>query len=90
MMGVFVAHDASVFSADSPVGCRGQRRRAMLEGTSRTVWRFRRYKGFCDLWGYFSVADFRFGLLATSDFRFPFPGGPGARISRRSLGFSPF
>ena len=90
MMGVLMAHDASLFSVDSLVGCRGQCRRAMLECTSRTVLRFRRYKGFCDLWGYFSVADFGFGLLATSDFRFPFPGGPGARISRRSLGFSPF
>ena len=45
---------------------------------------------FFDLWAYFAVADFGFGLLATSDFRFPFPGGPGAGISRRSLGFSPF
>ena len=90
MMGVLVGHDASVFSVDSPVGCCGQCRRAMLEGTSCTVWRLRRYNGFCDLLGYFVVADFGFGLLATSDFRFPFPGGPGARISRRSIGFSPF
>ena len=90
MMGVLVAHDDCAFSADSLVGCRGQRRRAMLEGTSRTVWRFRRYKGFCDLLGYFSVADFWFGLLATSDFRCAFQSSRGARISRRSLGFCCF
>ena len=89
MMDVLMAHDASVFSADSPVGCRGQFRRAMLEGTSRTVWRSLRYKGFCDL-PFFSVADCRSGLLATSDFRFPFLGGPGSRISSRSPGFLPF
>ncbi len=43
-----------------------------------------------DFWGYFVVADFGFGLLATSDFRFSFPGSPGAGISRRSLGFCHF
>lgn len=48
MMGVLVAHDASVFSADSPVGCRGQRWRAMLEGISRALWRLRRYKGWTE------------------------------------------
>ena len=80
MMGVLVAHDDCAFSADSLVGCRGQCRRVMFEGTSRTVWRLRRYKGFCDLRGYFSAADYRFGLLATSDFQFPFPGGPGLEL----------
>ena len=45
MMGVLVGHDASVFSVDSPVGCRGQCRGAMLEGTSRAFWRLRRCKG---------------------------------------------
>ena len=45
MMSVLVGHDASAFSADSPVGCRGQCRSAMLEGTSRAFWRLRRCKG---------------------------------------------
>ena len=37
MMGVLMAHDASVFNVDSPVGCYGQCWRAMLEGTSRAL-----------------------------------------------------
>ena len=48
MMGVLVGHDASVFSVDSPVGCCGQCRRAMREGTSRAFWRLRRYKGWTE------------------------------------------
>ena len=48
MMGVLMAHDASLFSVDSLVGCRGQCRRAMLEGTSRAFWRLRRYKGWTE------------------------------------------
>ena len=45
MMGVLVAYDDCAFSADSLVGCRGQCRRAMLEGTSRALWRLCRYEG---------------------------------------------
>ena len=48
MMDVLMAHDASVFSADSPVGCRGQFRRAVLEGTSRAFWQLRRYEGWTE------------------------------------------
>ena len=48
MIGVFMVHDASAFSADSPVGCRGQCRRAMLVGTSRAFWRLRRYNGWAE------------------------------------------
>ena len=48
MMDVLMAHDASVFSADSPVGCRGQFRRAVLEGISRALWRLRRCKGWTE------------------------------------------
>ncbi len=43
MMDMLMSHDASVFSADSSVGCHKQFRRAMLEGTSRTFWRLRRH-----------------------------------------------
>lgn len=48
MMDVLIAHDASVFSADSTVGCCGQRWRAMLEGISRALWRLRRNKGWTE------------------------------------------
>ena len=48
MMGVLMAHDASLFSVGSPVGCRGQRWRAMLEGISRALWRLRRCKGWTE------------------------------------------
>ena len=59
MMGVLVGHDASVFSVDSPVGCRGQCRRAMLEGISRALWRLRRCKG----WTEFVTSGVIFRLL---------------------------
>ena len=48
MMGVLVAYDDCPFSADSLVGCRGQCRGAMLESTSRALWRLRCYKGWTE------------------------------------------
>ena len=58
-MGVLVAYDDCAFSADSLVGCRGQCRRAMLEGTSRALWQLRRYEG----WTEFVTSGRTFRLL---------------------------
>ena len=69
MMGVLVAHDDCAFSADSPVGCRGQCREAMLEGTSRAFWRLRRNKGWTDFLT--SVRTLRLLILVLASWRPP-------------------
>ena len=69
MMGVVMGHDASLFNVDSPVGCRGQCRGAMLEGTSRAFWRLRRNKGWTDFLT--SVRTLRLLILVLASWRPP-------------------